>query len=72
MSLQHNTEQRETQGEAREHAQQEGIVVPLELGEFRIRGLWCNGTEKWVKTNCITKKACKSSQETQKMHTCNG
>jgi transposase len=36
MSLQHSTEQREAQGEASRYAEQEGIVVPLELGEFRI------------------------------------
>lgn len=36
MSLQHSTGQGETQGEPRSHAEQEGIVVPLELGAFRI------------------------------------
>ncbi len=36
MLLQHSIEQSETQGEPRGHAEQEGIVVPLELGEFRL------------------------------------
>jgi len=36
MALQHSTEQPEAQREASEQAKQEGIVVPLELGEFRI------------------------------------
>lgn len=36
MSLQHSTGQCEAQGEASGYTEQEGIVVPLELGEFRI------------------------------------
>jgi transposase len=36
MSLQHSTGQSETQGEAKGRAEQEGIVVPLDLGGLRI------------------------------------
>jgi hypothetical protein len=36
MSLQHSTEQRETQGEAKGRAEQEENVVPLDLGGLRI------------------------------------
>ena len=36
MLLQHSIEQSETQREPRGHAEQEGIVVPLELDEFRL------------------------------------
>jgi transposase len=36
MSLQHSTEQREAQGEVRGRPEQEGIVVPLELGALHI------------------------------------
>jgi transposase len=36
MSLQHSTEQREAQGEVRGCTEQEGIVVPLDLGALRI------------------------------------
>lgn len=37
MSFQHSTEQREAQREASGHGQQGGVVVPLDLGAFRIR-----------------------------------
>ncbi len=37
MSLQHSTEQREAQREASGHGEEEGVVVPLDLGAFRIR-----------------------------------
>lgn len=36
MSLQHSTEQHEAQREANGHGEQEGIVVPLDLGALRI------------------------------------
>jgi hypothetical protein len=41
----------------------------MALQQRVIWGLWCNGTEKLVKTDCCAKKACKSFQKTQKMHT---
>ena len=37
MSLQHSTEQREAQREASGHGEEEGVMVPLDLGAFRIR-----------------------------------